>query len=108
MWPRETLPIESSVFTPEPLKLYRHIRRLDGAWRIGTPTKIGRFALSGRTRLARHPMLSANRLGEFKLHEPSREIPDSRPARLSLSGNWRLGGPVSPAFRTQSTRIAHV
>lgn len=108
MWPRETLPIEGSIHTHAPIKLFRRIRRLDGAWRIGTPIKVGRFDLSGSTRLARHPMLVANRLGDFNLYEPSREIPDPRPARLSLSGNWRLGGPVSPAFRTQSTRIAHV
>lgn len=108
MWPRETLPIEGSIHTPAPLTLFRHVRRLDSAWRIGTPKKLGRFDLSGSARLARHPMLVANRLGDFKLYEPSREIQDTHPARLSLSGNWRLGGPVSPAFRTQSTRIAHV
>lgn len=108
LWPREKLAFEGVVRTPAPLTLFRRARRLDGGWQIGTPTRIGRFDLSGSTRLARHPMLVANRLGDFKLYEPSREIPGPHISRLSLSGNWRLGGPVNPGFRIQSTRTAHV
>lgn len=107
MWPRETLPAERTLRTPDPVKLFRRVRRLDGAWRVGVPVKVGRFDLSGATRLARHPMLQTHRFGEFRLYEPARDIPDPRPARLSLSGRWRLGGPVNPGFRIQSTRISN-
>lgn len=108
MWPLESLPRDGNVRTADPAKLYRRQRHLDGSWRIGTPVKIGRFDLSGATRLARHCMLVANRLGRFVLHGPSREIPNPHPARLTLSGGWRIGGSVNPRFRTHSMRIANV
>lgn len=108
MWPRESLPAEGIIRTAEPLTLFRRTRRLDGAWQIGTIVKVGRFILSGSVQIARYPMMFANRLGRFKLYEPSREISGNRQARLSLSGNWRISGPVNPAFTSQSTRINHV
>lgn len=108
MWPRETLPADAFVRTPTPVKLFRHALRLDGAWRIGAAIRLDNSDLSGAIPLPRHPMGIAPRLGAFTLYEPVRDMPDPRPSRLSLSGRWRLGGPVNPGFRTQSTRTAHV
>lgn len=105
LWPRETLPFVGTLRTPVPLCLQRRQRRLDGGWAVGTPHKLGRFALAAGVRLARHPMWATNRLGSFKVYGPATELPDPQPARLSLSGRWRLGGPVSPAFKAQTTRV---
>jgi hypothetical protein len=39
------------------------------------------------------------RFGEFRIHDhkPAVMLPP-KPARLTLSGQWKLGGPRNPAF----------
>ena len=73
VWRRETLP-------PEPHAVWR---RLDGSWRIGAALRIGRFRLDGR------PLTHAG-------------FTYTMPARLRLSGQWRLGQPRTPLFEMRS------
>ncbi|MEO1750734.1 phage tail protein [Thiofaba sp. EF100] len=60
-------------------------RRLDGRWRIGAACHVGRFTLDGRA--LSHARFAAASNG------------------LTVSGRWRLSGPVQPDFEM---RIVHV
>jgi len=75
-WRRETLP-------PDPQTIRR---RLDGAWRIGAALHVGRFRLDGRSLI--HARFT-----------------DTPPARLRVSGQWRLGQPRAPLFEMRSLYV---
>lgn len=100
-WRPETLPTdpvpEYLPADPAPV-LFRRTRRIDGSWTVGVANHVGRFRLDGR-RLQTRKMTACQRFGDFKLHEskPPVLLP-SPPSRLTLSGNWRLGGPRNPSF----------
>ncbi len=53
-------------------------RRLDGRWRLGAACHVGRFRLDGRP------------LSHARFAAPTNS--------LTLSGRWRIGGPVQPDF----------
>lgn len=103
-WRLETLPadpITEFVLTPEPIQLYRRARRLDGTWTLGGTLKIGRFRLDGRPLRVRK-MAHSRRLGSFKLYnEQSAIAVPPRPARLTVSGAWKLGSRLHPDFDIQ-------
>ena len=111
-WKLETLPSDPVIqfeLTPVPIQLYRRARRLDGSWTLGGALKIGRFKLDGRPLRVRK-MAHSRRLGSFKLHnEQSAVAVPPRPARLTLSGAWKLGSRLHPDFDIQIIKepIAH-
>lgn len=104
--PRQRLAPSQTVVTPAPIVLGRWARRLDGAWKVGTPTKLGWFRLDGAVRLPHHPMSDGSRLdGTWPLRNPQHEIPD--PAllgRVCLDGTWKVGGPAQPTSYIVSTK----
>lgn len=80
-------------------KLFKRTRKLDGLWQLGGASKLGHFALDGKTRLTAQKFHEISRFGAFKIHEnkpPQLIAPE--PARLKLSGNWKLGGKRNPVF----------
>lgn len=60
-------------------------RRLDGRWRIGAACHVGRFTLDGA------------RLAHTRFDAPSNG--------LTLSGRWRIGGPMQPDFEMRSIHV---
>ncbi|MEO1766801.1 phage tail protein [Thiobacter aerophilum] len=60
-------------------------RRLDGRWRIGAECHIGRFTLDGRP------------LAHARFAAPSNG--------LTVSGRWRIGGPMQPDFEMRSIHV---
>lgn len=101
VWRVETIPAdpEPEYFIPDPpTTLFERIRRLDGTWTVGGAYQIGHFSLDGR-RLRSRKMTIYPRFGEFRIHDhkPAVMLPP-KPARLTLSGQWNLGGPRNPAF----------
>jgi hypothetical protein len=84
VWRVETLPMDMPAeYTPPipPTKLCR-VRRIDGSWRLGN-----------------RKMSISPRFGTFKIHDwkPPVLLPPVS-ARLTLSGNWKLGGHRNPEF----------
>ena len=100
-WRVETLPAErrAQELSPAPTKLYRRTRRLDGTWTIGTGVHIGHFRLGSGQRLGVRKMTEFPRFGEFKIrdHQHFIDLPEPS-ARLTLSGNWKLGGRMNATF----------
>jgi hypothetical protein len=101
VWRVETIPVdpEPEYFIPDqPTTLFERVRRLDGTWTVGGAYQIGHFSLDGR-RLRSRKMTVYPRFGEFRIHDhkPAVMLPP-KPARLTLSGQWKLGGPRNPAF----------
>jgi len=96
----ETLPPDPNpedYLSQTPETLYRIIRKLDGTWGLGGTNKVGHFKLNGRFRLKARKTVIYPRFGEFKIrdYEHVTNIPE---ARLTLSGNWKLGGAKNPVF----------
>lgn len=90
----------------KPVKLTRTPRLLDGSWALGAVNRIGRFKLDGRHRLRVRKMAQSPRISHFKIipnRSPSLLAP--RSARLSLSGNWKLGGPMNMGFELIVTKV---
>lgn len=100
-WRVETLPAEAPEYAPaiHPTKLYQRVRRLDGSWPVGSGIHVGTFALDGSRRLGSRKMKDYPRFGTFKIHDykPPVLLPPA-PARLTVSGHWKLGGRRNPAF----------
>lgn len=100
-WRVETLPSETPVYAPAivPTKLYQRVRRLDGSWPVGSGIHVGTFALDGSRRLGSRKMTACPRFGTFKIrdYKPPVLLPPA-PARLTVSGRWKLGGKRNPAF----------
>jgi len=100
-WRVETLPPDLApeyFIPPPPAKLFRRLRRLDGSWTLGAENRIGHFRLDGRA-LRTRKMSVSTRLGGFKItdHKLPVLLPP-RPARLTLSGRWKMGGARNPGF----------
>ena len=100
-WRVETLPLEEFEYVtpPPPTKLYHHTRRLDGGWTVGSGLHVGAFRLDGSHRLPTRKMTEYPRFGQFKIRNYQQPVllPTS-PARLTLSGAWKLGGPRNAEF----------
>jgi len=90
-----TLPVRrlarSGVF-----KLQASQRSLDGRWRLGAFTRLGRFRLDG-TRLRTRKMTKFPAIGSFTLspNEHAGLPPIAAPQRAPLDGTWRLGAHAS-------------
>lgn len=104
-WRVETLPSDPlATYSPAvtPTRLYRHLRKLDGSWALGAYHKLSElnpFKLNGSRSLSSRKMSESARLGEFTLTDyklPALLPP--LPARLTLSGGWKLGGARNPEF----------
>jgi len=100
-WRVETLPAETPEYAPAilPTKLYQRVRRLDGSWPVGSGIHVGTFKLDGSRRLGSRKMTACPRFGTFKIRDykpPVLLLP--APARLTVSGRWKLGGRRNPAF----------
>lgn len=106
---KETLPpdpIPQYVDAPKPVKMTRRPRRLDGSWAPGAVNRIGRFRLDGRHTLRVRKMNESPRIGHFKIipNRPPILLPPPQ-SRLSLSGNWKLGGPQNMGFEMFITKV---
>ena len=103
-WRTETLPPDPVIeyeLTPEPEKLYRRNRKLNGAWSLGGTLRLGSFKLNGQRLRSRKMAISA-RLGSFKLLNMQSAVAKPTPgARLTLSGRWKLGSKLHPDFSIQ-------
>lgn len=92
--PRERLAPEPQPIVLPPQRLIDRPRRLDGTWRLDH-ARFGRpfgFRLSHAA--FRHRLcFGAFRLGERRITAP--------PARLTVSGQWRLGASLSPVIEIQ-------
>lgn len=103
-WPVESLPKDPPQeygLTPAPTKLGKRPRSLDGTWTLGGALKIGRFRLDG-AKLRARKMIESARFGAFKLYPEQTAVPlPTKPARLTLSGNWKLGGRANPEFEIE-------
>lgn len=100
-WRVETLPLEEFVYVtpPPPTKLYRRVRRLDGAWTVGCGLHVGAFRLDGSRRLPNRKMAEYPRFGQFTIRNYQQPVlQPAAPARLTLSGAWKLGGPRNAEF----------
>lgn len=87
---------------PEPKRLARWNRRLDGSWALGAVSRFGEFKLDGRMRLHARKMTQANALGSFRLGlnelAGTSTTPNSpEPRRRPLNG-WKLGAMAPPEF----------
>lgn len=100
-WRVETIPSDPEPeysIPPIPAKLYERLRRVDGSWTLAAENRIGRFKLNG-TALRTRKMHVSMRLGGFKITDHKLPVLLSpKPARLTLSGSWKLGGPRNPGF----------
>lgn len=100
-WRVETLPAETQVYAPAiiPMNLYKRVRRLDGSWTVGAGIHVGTFSLDGSRRLGSRKMTARPRFGTFKIldYKPPVLLPPV-PARLTVSGRWKLGGKRNPVF----------
>jgi phage tail P2-like protein len=96
-WRRETLPPDPQPVITPPVRLIDRPRRLDGSWRLSH----ARFGQPFGFRLAHASFRERMRFGEFRLGEHV-EIP---PARLHLSGAWRLGQARAPLFEMRSIYV---
>ncbi len=107
VWRVETLPPTPAPAyrVPDPpQKLFRRVRRLDGSWTLGGVPRLGHFRLDGR-RLRGRKMARFPPFGTFKIitHRPP-EVLSPPPARLTLSGRWKLGGPKAPVFTLETIK----
>lgn len=106
---KETLPpdpVPQYVDAPKPIKMTRRPRRLDGSWALGAVNRVGRFRLDGRHTLRVRKMNESPRIGHFKIIPNRPPILLSPPqSRLSLSGNWKLGGPRNMGFEMFITKV---
>ncbi|MCO7215999.1 hypothetical protein [Halomonas sp. OfavH-34-E] len=87
---------------PQPKRLARWNRRLDGAWSLGAVSRFGEFRLDGGTRLRARKMTQANALGSFRLGlnelDGTSTAPSApEPRRMPLNG-WKLGAMAAPEF----------
>jgi hypothetical protein len=101
-WRVETLPLnpEPRYSDPRyPTKLYRRVRRLNGAWQVGSGVHLDGFPLDGSEHLGSRKMSESPNLGTFKIraYQPPVLLPFA-PSRLTLSGNWKLGANRMPTF----------
>lgn len=96
-WRRETLPPDSQPVITPPARLIDRPRRLDGGWRLSH----ARFGQPFGFRLAHASFRERARFGAFILGEHV-EMP---PARLHLSGAWRLGQARAPIFEMRSIHV---
>jgi phage tail P2-like protein len=87
--PRETIPPEPVPIVTPPVRLIDRLRRLDGRWRLHH----ARFHQPFGFHLTHATFRARQRFG-FRLGAYV-EMP---PTRLTLSGNWRLGGPRNAEF----------
>jgi hypothetical protein len=99
-WRRETLPPDPVPVTTPAARLIDRWRRLDGSWRCASALRIGHFRLDG-ARMAHASLRDRLRLGRFLLGEHT----ETKPARLRLSGQWRLGQPRAPLFEMRSIYV---
>lgn len=92
--PRERIAPEPQAIVLPPDRLIDRPRRLDGSWRLHH-ARMGQpfgFRLSHATSRVRQ-RFGAFRLGEHRIPAP--------PARLTVSGQWRLGASLSPVIDIQ-------
>lgn len=92
--PRERIAPEPQAIVLPPDRLIDRPRRLDGSWRLHH-ARMGQpfgFRLSHATFRVRQ-RFGAFRLGEHRIPAP--------PARLTVSGQWRLGASLSPVIEVQ-------
>lgn len=85
---------------PEPKRLTRWARRLDGGWTLGAISRLGEFQLDGSMRLHARKMTDAHSLGGFRLglnelNGTSSAPSGTNPRRRPLNG-WKLGS-IEPA-----------
>ncbi len=100
-WRLETLPLEEFEYVtpPPPTKLYHRVRRLNGSWTVGCGLHVGAFRLDGSHRLPNRKMTEYPRFGQFKIRNYQQPVlQPAAPARLTLSGAWKLGGPRNAEF----------
>jgi len=100
-WRVETLPQETfkTITSTPPTKLYRRVRRVDGSWTVGCGLHVGAFRLDGSRRLPNRKMSETPRLKQFKIrNHPQPVLAPVTPARLTLSGAWKLGGAKNAEF----------
>lgn len=95
--PRERLAADLAPIILPPERLMDRPRRLDGGWRL----RHSRFGQPFGFRLAHATFRHRQRFGAFRLGEKRIAPP---PARLTVSGHWRLGQPVTPEITIE--RIA--
>ncbi|TDQ40950.1 phage tail protein I [Tepidicella xavieri] len=95
--PRERLAANRDPIILPPPRLIDRPRRLDGGWRLHH----SRFGQAFGFRLAHAAFRRRLRFGDFRLGEGHIAPP---PARLTVSGRWRLGQPVTPEITIE--RIA--
>lgn len=92
--PRERLAPEPQPIVLPPQRLIDRPRRLDGTWRLDH----ARFGRPFGFRLSHAAVRHRLRFGAFRLGERRITAP---PARLTVSGQWRLGASLSPVIEIQ-------